>query len=354
MDQQAIVDELARLASRNAKLESEVTSLREKPARWRRVTALGAVLGAVAVGLVASAGAAPTTDTTAVAFVSVPAKKVMSANSIAPGATESVIVIGGTTTVPSNATTVRLDVTVKGTAAGTITLFPTGNEAGGAGHTVSWVAGATVTETEAENVGMSNKVSVKNSSTKAAVVTLTITGYSTQVTAGDINGSGGSNGEVLTNNGSGGVEWRTPQPAYATSRSVGIPIPFDGANVAQLSLPAGSYLVSATGTVFSNHSTALSSIYCFLVSASTDAWVGQPGYVTSTNWNDYQALSVQGLFTTGGDSVKLRCHRYGGTNGWLFNPTITAVRVGSVTGDVTTARETTADTSESVPPRRQR
>ncbi len=312
---------------------------------WRRPAGLAVVMAVIATALVASAGAAPTTDTTAVAFVPVSAKKVMSANSIPAGATESAIVIGGTTTVPSNATTVRLVVTVKGAAAGTITLFPAGNEAGGAGHTVSWAAGATTTETEAENVGLSNKVSVKNSSTKAAVVTLTITGYSTQVTAGDINGSGGTNGQVLTNNGAEGATWRSLDASNISGLQkndgfgfgYGASVFFNATTVvATLAVPAGNYLVQFSGE-FENRASTVNTATCTLVSPAGNTLTR----TRETAAGIYQSGSAAlvGLGKTTGGSFKVWCASLQGQPGVLYDASLVAVQLDNISGVFTPANQ---------------
>lgn len=304
--------------------------------RWRRTAALGSVLAAVAVALVASAGAAPTTDTTAVAFVPVPAKQLWGANSISPGKAESVTVIGGTTTVPSNATTVRLEVTVKGTAAGTLRFYPAGNEAGGAGHTLAWAAGGTATGTTAENVGLQNKVTVFNDSTKAASVTVKVTGYSTQVTAGDINGSGGSAGQVLTNNGAGGATWASqPENAY---RSTGPSTQVSGnfATIATLSLPKGAYVVMFASE-FENHAAGVSTAQCQLLSPAGSLMAR----TRQTAAGQFQSGSVAltGLVNTNGGTVTAQCRSLQNLVGFMFDSSLVAVQVGNPQGTFNVASD---------------
>ena len=51
------------------------------------------------------------------------------------------------------------------------------------------------------------KVTLGLAATGAATLAVSITGYSTQTTAAGVNGSGGTAGEVLTNNGDGTADW---------------------------------------------------------------------------------------------------------------------------------------------------
>lgn len=316
---------------------------RTQPPRWRRLAALSSVLAVVGVALVASAGAAPTTDTTAVAFVDITPRQIWANNSISPNRAESVAVIDGTTTVPSNATTVRLAVTVRGAAAGTIKLYPAANEAGGAGHTVSWVAGGTTTATTAEKVGLANKITVFNTSTKAAVVTIKITGYSTQVTAGDINGSGGSAGQVLTNNGAGGATWKSltagdvsglPNNAYRSGAITAVP----GAayvTVASLPVPAGSYAVTFTGE-YEALGGGPSTVNCSLVSPGGQLMTRTRG--TAQSAFQSESLALVGLGKTTGGTFRVECRSQQGISGNVYDGSFVAVQVGTANGSVSTAK----------------
>jgi hypothetical protein len=118
--------------------------------------------------------------------------------------TDSVVVIGSSTTVPSDATTVQLNVAAKGTKGGVIAVYPAGNPAGGSGQSLAYAAGSVLASTTVEeNAGQAGELTFANSGVASATVTASVTGYSTQVTAGDINGVGGTAGQALTNTGSG-------------------------------------------------------------------------------------------------------------------------------------------------------
>ncbi|RHW23845.1 hypothetical protein D0Z08_27525 [Nocardioides immobilis] len=156
------------------------------------------------------------------------------------------VVSGGTTTVPTNATTIRMTVTARGAAAGTLSFFPAGNPDGSSGQTVSWSAGGTATEVITTDIGQKNQVAFKNTSTKAAIVTATITGYSTEVEVDDISESGGTAGQVLTNTGT-AAAWQDPQlpSAYHARNPSYVPLSGGAATVVSLALPAGRYQVEA-------------------------------------------------------------------------------------------------------------
>jgi len=171
---------------------------------------VGVVIAASAFVLGGITGATATSSRTTVTMSSVtPAKSITAATSVAAGKAYSFVASGGTTTVPSNATVVQLSVTVKGTKAGMLTFAPTGDPSNASPTTLSWTAGGTNAGLVNVTVGLSNKVDVLNTSTAAATVGVKIVGYSTQITAGSINGSGGSAGQVLTNNGDGTTRWAT-------------------------------------------------------------------------------------------------------------------------------------------------
>ena len=201
----------------NALVRPPATARRRRS--WRRPMALVGV-AVLAVGMLAGvAGASGTT--TNVTFVPLsPAKVILSNVNIGANKTSSAVVIGGTTTVPSNATTVQLTVTAKGASIGTLNFYPTLNPSGGSGQTLAYpgsnVAASTTIQ---ENVGQASSLTFANSGIGTATVTAKITGYSTQVTAGDINGVGGTNGQVLTNDGAGGAAWTTPPVPSATNFS---------------------------------------------------------------------------------------------------------------------------------------
>jgi hypothetical protein len=87
------------------------------------------------------------------------------------------VATGGTTTVPTYASSVYLTLSVKsGKAAGNLLVYPTGNPDGVVD--LSWSAGQTAGATAVVQVGLKNSVRFENQSTGSVVITSTIAGYS--------------------------------------------------------------------------------------------------------------------------------------------------------------------------------
>lgn len=129
----------------------------------------------------------------------------MFSGTIGGGKTVSAIAIGGATTVPTNATAVKMSVTVKSTAAGVLIVYPTGDQTAPGSQNVFYGAGTTNVKIQG-TVGVKDEITFHNGSLASATVTVTDVGYSTQLTATNIAPDGGSPGQVLTNTG-GGTAW---------------------------------------------------------------------------------------------------------------------------------------------------
>jgi len=167
----------------------------------------GVAVGAMVTGgsfALADAGSPPTAG-----YVSMTAVKIANAVSVGAGKTISPLAMGGATTVPTNATAVRLTVTAHSTKPGTLEVFPAGDPTA-AGATSFAIGSTSTTKTINETVGTKDQISFHNTSAAAAVVTASITGYSTQTTASNVAADGAAPGQVLAINGSGGVSWITP------------------------------------------------------------------------------------------------------------------------------------------------
>jgi len=298
------------------------------------------------------AGAAPTTSTTNVTFINLTIPhKVLSAATIAANKTSSPVVAGGTTTVPTNATTVQLTVSAKGAAGGVLNFYPTGNVSGGSGQSLSYPSGSvTASTTIQENIGQSDELTFANSSTGSAIVTATITGYSTQVTAGTINGTGGSPGQVLTNNGA-TASWGPPGgAAYSATGSGSLPSGYT--LIASVSVPAGSYQVSYNAQIFNfSHDEYVD---CDMVSPSSTYIAGTYADVNGTNGEPVESISDTALLTTGGGNVGVYCYDFYANGSGFVNATLTVQQVSSVHGAVATgsariAGRAPAETSPLVP-----
>lgn len=216
--------------------------------RGHRVAATTVALATTILIAVGVTGAVAESKTTDVAITPlVPVKTITAATSVAAGKTYVFVASGTTSTVPTNAMVVQLAVTAKGTKAGTLSFAPLGEPGNASPTTVSWAAGGTGAGTVNVNVGVSNKVVVTNSSLAAATVGVKITGYSMQVPAAGINGSGGTNGQVLTNNGDGTVGWKAPAAVptvFKAAVNSGGTVLFGNLTVAKVGV--GSYQVTAS------------------------------------------------------------------------------------------------------------
>lgn len=294
-------------------------------------------VGALALGAGLLAGvsgaSSPSVD---VSFTPLtPPKKVLSNASIGANSTRLVTVSGGSTTVPTNATTLEIMIAVRGTKAGTLSFYPAGDPGGSTGQTVSWPAGGNNTATITIDVGQKNQIAIKNTSLGSAVTTATITGYSTEVEVDDISGIGGTAGQVLTNDGAGGVTWQAPGRAWSQYQGAGVNLTYGGLHVASLNLPAGSYMVSYDATV-SGTSPTPDFAHCWLLSpasvtmANADASVG----AQATN----SSLSMQGLVTTNGGSVQVYCWSQNGQPMSMHYRSLIAQKVGQVAGAVALQR----------------
>jgi hypothetical protein len=96
---------------------------------------------------------------------------------LAPNAVTTAVVIGGTTTVPTDATDVQLTVAATATkAAGTLRAGPDTDAT--TANVLSWTTGQVVSASVQLGVGGGNKDTFTNVSAGAVTLTVTITGYS--------------------------------------------------------------------------------------------------------------------------------------------------------------------------------
>lgn len=306
--------------------------------RWgRRVLVVGAVVLGAGIGVGVSdasspgprPSAAPSVD---VAFTTlVPAKTVLS-GTIGGNATKQVVVSGGTTTVPTNATTIQMTVTSKGAQAGSLTFYPSGNPSGTSGQTVTWPAGGNGSATITTDVGQKNSVAFKNNSPATATVKATVTGWSTDVESDDISSLGGSNGQVLTDTGA-GASWQNPQlPAAYFTRIVSYTtaMPAGGLTIASLTVPAGSYQVQASTSAYIDGTTGY--FWCDLL-APSGALIGERfGNVDNTTIYN-TSMTIDGLVQTNGGTISVRCYSLSG-NADFYERTILATRVGTTSGPI--------------------
>ena len=281
--------------------------------------------GATFTVLVAGAAIATTPgSTTDVTFIPVN-HRVLNGASVGVGHATSPVVIGGSTTVPTDATTVSLNVVVKSTGTGSLAIYPASDPAGASGDTVSWAGTKGGVGRVAENIGTSNEVTFVNNSTRTIYLTVTIVGYSTQVSEADINGSGGTRGQVLTNTGT-GASWQTPGTIYTMTQQ-GVFISTLYASSGFLHPPAGTYLVEATGTIaYQGHDTT---VQCGLLNGSTNsdddvAWASVTGAAPDASI----ALHAVATVTSDLEFLALRCQSPFDAD--LRSYTLTAMPIGTV------------------------
>jgi hypothetical protein len=356
-----VVDPAAEIAELRAMIAELQADRRARRSLRKRVSIVAAL--ALAAAMVTGVAGASGPSNTLLSFVSVsPAFKLATNANIAAGATGSYVVTGAATTVPTDATTVRLAVSVRGTKAGTLTVYPASNSTGGSGQSLSWTANGFAAGTLMENVGAANKVSFHNSSAAAATVTATITGYSTQVTASDINGAGGTSGQVLTNTGT-GATWQTPPPvtaatiqgtggtsgqvltntgtsaawqtqgqSYAASQASGIGITYVAyTTVDSLTVPAGTYQVTDTYTA---QSSVGDFVGCALVSPDGNFSLFTYTAVTYAAGLYLGSGTVPMLLNTTGGTITLKCYDGVSTSSAISRDTLIATQVNAAHGAI--------------------
>lgn len=309
---------------------------------WGKWAALAVVatLGVATVTAVAGASSPTPSVITNLTFTPLTAGHKVFSGTVAAHKTASPVVSGGSTTVPYSATTIRFTVTAKGSAGGVLDFYPAGNTNGGSGQTLTYASGNVMATGQIEEkVGQSNELTIVNSGTGSAAVTLTATAYSTQVTTDDVSSTGGSFGQVLTNQGS-GVAWGPAGGAVYISnpQSGAIPVNTTLKTVASVTVPAGTYLLLGMGTVI-NSGAQSDLVECFLVSTTgtsmNEARATIPGLQVNTNETQ---LASQGVAVTGGGTFLFRCRTIFSSSFSIFETTLSALEVSSSQGNVQLAR----------------
>jgi hypothetical protein len=186
-----------------------------------------------------------------------------------------------------------------------------------------------------EQVGASNKLTFLNESPGSITLTVKIIGYSTEVRAADISSVGGVSGQVLTNNGPGGVAWTTPGRAYGlldnfTSTEIG---PAQATTLASIPLPAGSYDLSFEVTAYSTATTP-DTVQCYIFGPSGV----QPAarvHASVSGAAPYASLSAQGLVVVDSDGDKPFASCLADLPATkVYDPTLIATPVGATKGVV--------------------
>jgi hypothetical protein len=231
-----------------------------------------------------------------------------------------------------------MTVSIKDAKSGQLQIYPAGDPTARAATAVSFTGGTTATTATVQaTVGTKSEITLHNTSAGAAAVTVTLIGYSTQITASNIASDGGSSGQVLTNGG-GSVSWQDlPKvKAYAQSTSE-----LSGAStlsassettVTSVSVPAGSYLVTFRANGFNTIDGSPDYFHCHLVAPSGNNVTLMEGM------NDLAVqqspISDQALMsTTTGGTIAATCRDSTGKEE-IGEPGLTATQVGSVSGYV--------------------
>jgi hypothetical protein len=225
-----------------------------------------------------------------------PVHKILSSASIGANATTSPIAIGGSTTVPSNATAVQMTVTVNDTRAGSLHIFPAGDPTAGGATAVSFLANTATTETVTETVGKSSEISFQNTAASTATVTVTLIGYSTQITASNISPDGGTAGQVLTNSGT-GVSWQRPAGVIGTPQVTQFTGPLPHSFTFTKEQADSILLISYSGTGFS----VFANTTGFLTPYIDDHYLGDASasHLTFNNTGEHLAFPALQLVEAG-------------------------------------------------------
>lgn len=305
--------------------------------------AIGVLIGAVAAGGIALASPS-NPDRTDVSITPMPTKQIAYKKSVAANKHLVLDAIGGNTTIPSNATTVELQVTVipSGTGSGSVLVSPAANEA--LGVDVAWDGGQT-TQTIRVGIGLRDQVTVKNTSAATVKVSVSLKGYSTQVTADGINGSGGDVGTALLNDGNGHAYWGdpgsggggtpTPPSSYAaTQETSGLgAIGGEGGDLPNslvtITLPTGRYFLVSTFNARGN--TAVPS--AFRCNFGNDFSGGSGGFRQEVRADDTRAFTINDELhvTAAREVIKLNCKLDDPTQKVFFDEiSVIATRVATI------------------------
>jgi hypothetical protein len=264
------------------------------------IVAAAAVAALIAGIAMADAGSPP-----AFGYVSITPVQVfggLSGGSIGANKGVFVTAIGGSTTVPMDATAVRLQINVKDAQAGQLQIYPAGDPTAGGATTVPFSANVQAGAFVNETVGTKSQITIVNRSGSTATVAVSVIGYSTEIAATNIAPDGGNAGQVLTDSG-GGVSWQTPAiltKAYENSNtqaSVALSPAATLVTVASVSVPAGAYVITFTGTTANGTDSSFDTTQCRindgagLVSGGNDTTLPQSSISSQTTANAFGATT---------------------------------------------------------------
>ena len=186
--------------------------------------------------------------------------------------------------------------------------------------------------TNATAIGYNAKVSVANT-IQLGNTDVTDVKTSGTITAGAVTYPkvDGANGQVLITNGSGVASWSSPSILYQKTLN-SLTLTNTVQNLASLSLPAGSYLVTYTGMAYKGGSSA-EYVASRIAITSPGNLGGQDAIMINGTVNDGRAYVVHQLtitLATAGSVSVYANNIYGTTDAYLLNSLLTAVQVGAV------------------------
>jgi hypothetical protein len=188
--------------------------------------------------------------------------KVLSAVSVAAHTTRSVVVIGGSTTVPTDASSLQETVSVTGGASGgTLFAYPTGSPS--STPLLAFAAKQVVNSTTILAVGTSNEDTFVNNSSAAITLTVSLTAYTNQGPTGPqgpagpqgsqgMQGPKGDTGATGNTGPKGDQGIQGPPGPQGTPGSNGVSVISSGLGIGQdTNCPyGGSKFIAASGTTY--------------------------------------------------------------------------------------------------------
>jgi hypothetical protein len=270
---------------------------------WRRAVIAGVSVG-VAFGTVGVIGLASGTTSSTPSVYSAVTPVTVLGKSLAAGSNTDVTV-AGVGSVPSNATSVQLSVTaLSGTTTSSMYVYPTGATKPTSAN-VRWLTGQTVTIPVTVAVGTSGDVRL---TTDAGTVTIkvAVVGYFSPAQAP------GSAGYIYTN---------SAEPIAAIAGG--------GTTIATLTVPAGTYEVTATASMVLGSDTS-ESVRCRLADPA-DTTIDASTDDLDTDI-DQLPMPLLGFDTTSGGSLTIFCTDADG-NVTADDVRLAAIQLSSATGD---------------------
>lgn len=189
------------------------------------------------------------------------------------------------------------------------------------GSFLSLSPGVTVSGVIEENIGLKNQITFDNASAASAVVTATVTGYSTQVTAGDVHGSGGAPGQVLTDTAS-GPSWQSAGgTTYDQIMTTGFALIPSLRTVASLTVVPASYQLTYSAELFNGNASSKDPIQCVFYAPSGTAGPGWHMFVPPVSGGEIVMQAA--MNAPSGGTITVQCENGDGSG--IFGATARSV-----------------------------